>query len=185
MIAACRRRGRSALGRLLQARASALPRRPRPRSPPVPSAKCGMVTSHPVSATARRRPIRRRRGPLAGQSRTLSGGGFFFEGACHTFDFLDFLFGPIVDVRAFAGNQGGAYRPEDIVTATYQVCFGRASEAVPGATPRTSTRNTTRSWATRGRIRFFDVAAGADPRSSTARQSRRFRSPTRTTSINR
>ncbi len=49
----------------------------------------------------------------------LSGGGFFFEGACHTFDFLDFLFGPIVDVRGFAANQAGASRPEDIVTAMY------------------------------------------------------------------
>jgi predicted dehydrogenase len=53
-----------------------------------------------------------------------SGGGFFFEGACHTFDFLDFLFGPIVDVRALAGNQAGAYRPEDVVTATYRFASG-------------------------------------------------------------
>jgi 1,5-anhydro-D-fructose reductase (1,5-anhydro-D-mannitol-forming) len=54
----------------------------------------------------------------------MSGGGFFFEGVCHTFDFLDFLFGPIVDVRGFAGNQGGAYRPEDVVTATYRFASG-------------------------------------------------------------
>lgn len=54
----------------------------------------------------------------------LSGGGFFFEAVCHTFDFLDFLFGPIADVRAFAANQGGAYRPEDIVTATYRFASG-------------------------------------------------------------
>jgi len=54
----------------------------------------------------------------------LSGGGFFFEGVCHTFDFLDFLFGPIADVRAFAGNQAGAYRPEDIVTASYRFASG-------------------------------------------------------------
>ena len=54
----------------------------------------------------------------------LSGGGFFFEGACHTFDFLDYLFGPIADVRAFAGNQAGAYQPEDIVTATYRFASG-------------------------------------------------------------
>jgi predicted dehydrogenase len=53
-----------------------------------------------------------------------SGGGFFFEGACHTFDFLDFLFGPVVDVRALAGNQARAYRPEDIVTATYRFASG-------------------------------------------------------------
>ena len=54
----------------------------------------------------------------------LSGGGFFFEAVCHTFDFLDFLFGPIADVRAFAGNQAGAYRPEDIVTAAYRFASG-------------------------------------------------------------
>jgi predicted dehydrogenase len=54
----------------------------------------------------------------------LSGGGFFFEGACHTLDFLEFLFDPITDVRAFAGNQGGAYRPEDIVNATYRFASG-------------------------------------------------------------
>jgi predicted dehydrogenase len=54
----------------------------------------------------------------------LSGGGFFFEAACHTFDFLDFMFGPIVDVRGFAGNQAGAYRPEDIVSATYRFASG-------------------------------------------------------------
>jgi len=54
----------------------------------------------------------------------LSGGGFFFEAACHTFDFLDFLFGPIAEVRAFAGNQARAYRPEDVVTATFRFASG-------------------------------------------------------------
>jgi predicted dehydrogenase len=54
----------------------------------------------------------------------LSGGGFFFEAACHTFDFLDFLFGPIAEVRGFSGNQGGRYRAEDVVTATYRFASG-------------------------------------------------------------
>ena len=54
----------------------------------------------------------------------LSGGGFFFESACHTLDFLDFLFGPIREVRAFAGNQAGAWSPEDVVTATYHFQSG-------------------------------------------------------------
>jgi predicted dehydrogenase len=54
----------------------------------------------------------------------LSGGGFFFEGACHTFDFLDFLFGPIEEVRAFAGNHAHAYRAEDVVAATYRFASG-------------------------------------------------------------
>ena len=54
----------------------------------------------------------------------LSGGGFFFESACHTFDFLDFLFGPIREVRAFAANQAGAWSPEDVVAATYHFQSG-------------------------------------------------------------
>jgi len=60
----------------------------------------------------------------------LSGGGFFFEGACHTFDFLDYLLGPISEVRAFAGNQAGAYEPEDIVTATYRFASGMFGSGV-------------------------------------------------------
>ncbi len=55
---------------------------------------------------------------------SLSGGGFFFEMVCHTFDILDFLFGPIDRVHGFADNQAGAYAPEDIVTATYRFASG-------------------------------------------------------------
>ena len=54
----------------------------------------------------------------------LSGGGFFFESACHTLDFLDFVFGPVREVRGFAANQAGAYRPEDTVAATYRFASG-------------------------------------------------------------
>jgi predicted dehydrogenase len=54
----------------------------------------------------------------------LSGGGFFFESACHTLDFLDFLFGPIESVQGFAGNQAGMWQPEDVVTASYRFASG-------------------------------------------------------------
>jgi predicted dehydrogenase len=54
----------------------------------------------------------------------LSGGGFFFEAVCHTFDFLDFLFGPIDDVHGIAANMAGAYRPEDTVVASYRFASG-------------------------------------------------------------
>jgi len=54
----------------------------------------------------------------------LSGGGFFFESACYTLDFLDFVFGPVREVRGFAANQAGAYRPEDTVAATYRFASG-------------------------------------------------------------
>jgi predicted dehydrogenase len=54
----------------------------------------------------------------------LSGGGLFFEGACHTMDILDFLFGPIEDVRGFAINQGGKYKSEDLITGSYRFASG-------------------------------------------------------------
>jgi len=49
-----------------------------------------------------------------------SGGGLFFEAVCHTFDFLDYLFGPVVEVSGIAANRAGAYRPEDTVAAAYR-----------------------------------------------------------------
>ena len=53
-----------------------------------------------------------------------SGGGLFVDMVSHTLDFLDFVLGPIEQVRAFAGNQAGAYRAEDIVAATYRFASG-------------------------------------------------------------
>jgi predicted dehydrogenase len=49
-----------------------------------------------------------------------SGGGLFVDMVSHTLDFLDYLFGPIASVRGLAGNQAGAYGPEDVVVASYQ-----------------------------------------------------------------
>lgn len=54
----------------------------------------------------------------------LSGGGFFLDLASHTLDFLDFLFGPITDVHGFAANRAGAYRPEDLIVASYRFASG-------------------------------------------------------------
>jgi predicted dehydrogenase len=53
-----------------------------------------------------------------------SGGGLFVDIMTHTLDFLDFIFGPIDDVRAFAGNQAATYRAEDTVTACYRFASG-------------------------------------------------------------
>jgi 1,5-anhydro-D-fructose reductase (1,5-anhydro-D-mannitol-forming) len=53
-----------------------------------------------------------------------SGGGLFVDMASHTLDFLDLLFGPIEDVRALAGNQGGAYAAEDTVAASFRFASG-------------------------------------------------------------
>lgn len=49
----------------------------------------------------------------------LSGGGLFVDLASHTLDVLDYLLGPIGEVKGFASNQSGQYQVEDIVTTTY------------------------------------------------------------------
>lgn len=54
----------------------------------------------------------------------LAGGGLFFDLASHTLDILDFLLGPIQEVKGFASNQTGLYEAEDIVTGSYRFSSG-------------------------------------------------------------
>lgn len=49
----------------------------------------------------------------------LSGGGLFVDLASHALDILDYLLGPIGEVKGFARNQSGKQRVEDIVTTSY------------------------------------------------------------------
>jgi predicted dehydrogenase len=49
----------------------------------------------------------------------ISGGGHFFDLACHQLDYLDYLLGPIQKVRSIALNQSGLYKAEDFVTAEF------------------------------------------------------------------
>jgi len=49
-----------------------------------------------------------------------SGGGLFFEAACHGLDALDWLLGPLERVQGQAANQAGAWAPEDIVAGTWR-----------------------------------------------------------------
>ncbi|WP_409415353.1 Gfo/Idh/MocA family protein [Flavobacterium sp. PS2] len=49
----------------------------------------------------------------------LSGGGIFVDLACHTLDFLDFVFGPIKSVRGHATSQLMAYPAEDSVSMSF------------------------------------------------------------------
>lgn len=51
-------------------------------------------------------------------------GGVFFDAACHTLDFLAYVFGPIRQVFGLADNQAGANEQEDIVAATYRFDAG-------------------------------------------------------------
>ncbi|MFP4622475.1 MAG: Gfo/Idh/MocA family protein [Bacteroidales bacterium] len=50
----------------------------------------------------------------------ISGGGYFVDLAPHQLDFLDYLFGPIVNPRGFARNQANLYEPEDIVSTVWE-----------------------------------------------------------------
>lgn len=54
----------------------------------------------------------------------IAGGGFFYDLASHTFDYLDFVFGPINQVQGLAANQAGLYQAEDIVVANFKFTSG-------------------------------------------------------------
>ena len=53
-----------------------------------------------------------------------AGGGPFFEGAVHTLDILDFLFGPMEVVTSSASARGEDPRLEDLVDARYRFANG-------------------------------------------------------------
>jgi len=54
----------------------------------------------------------------------ISGGGFFMDLACHTFDYLDFILGPIIKAKGHNGNQAGEYPAEDTVSASFTFASG-------------------------------------------------------------
>lgn len=56
----------------------------------------------------------------------ISGGGHFFDLACHQLDWLDFAFGPIENVKSLALNQAGLYKPEDFITSEFVFSNGIA-----------------------------------------------------------
>jgi predicted dehydrogenase len=49
----------------------------------------------------------------------ISGAGHFFDLASHQFDFLDFLLGPVKEVKGNAQNLAGLYPAEDTVSGTW------------------------------------------------------------------
>ena len=50
----------------------------------------------------------------------ISGAGHFYDLASHQFDYLDFVFGKVTDVKGIAANLAGLYRAEDTVTASWK-----------------------------------------------------------------
>jgi 1,5-anhydro-D-fructose reductase (1,5-anhydro-D-mannitol-forming) len=54
----------------------------------------------------------------------LSGGGYFYDLACHQIDLLQFLLGPIVKAKGYAENKAGLYQAEDTVSAEWTFASG-------------------------------------------------------------
>ena len=50
----------------------------------------------------------------------IAGAGHFYDLASHQFDYLDFLFGPVKEVKGIAVNQAGLYPAEDTVTGSFR-----------------------------------------------------------------
>jgi 1,5-anhydro-D-fructose reductase (1,5-anhydro-D-mannitol-forming) len=54
----------------------------------------------------------------------IAGGGRFVDMGSHQLDFLDYLFGPIIDVSGHAACLSGAHSAEDTVSATFRFTNG-------------------------------------------------------------
>jgi len=50
----------------------------------------------------------------------IAGGGHFFDLASHQFNYLDFVFGPVTDVKGIATNLAELYPAEDTVSGTWK-----------------------------------------------------------------
>jgi len=50
----------------------------------------------------------------------IAGGGYFVDLASHTFDILDFYFGPVAQASGYANNHAHLYPAEDIVSCAFR-----------------------------------------------------------------
>jgi predicted dehydrogenase len=58
-----------------------------------------------------------------------AGGGIFVDVACHTLDILDYIFGPLQDVKGSASNVGSPYDVEDSVRMHFKLSSGARGTA--------------------------------------------------------
>ncbi|HRW03933.1 MAG TPA: Gfo/Idh/MocA family oxidoreductase [Caldilineaceae bacterium] len=54
----------------------------------------------------------------------IAGGGLFVDLASHTFDYLDYFLGPVVQVEGHASNVAGHYAAEDTVVCSFAFASG-------------------------------------------------------------
>ena len=117
-----------------------------------------MAVSYVTAAAAGRVGVRERAGAMAREPARCRAAASSSSPCCHTFDFLDFLFGPIVDVRGFAANQAGRYDAEDVVAASYRFASGVYGTRHVAASRPMRTSSTPSSSAPPGRLRFSTFA---------------------------
>ena len=63
------------------------------------------------------------------QSEVAGGGGYFYDLACHQFDILQYLFGPIIEAEGFCQNMAGLYKEADTINACFRFASGLTGSA--------------------------------------------------------
>ena len=112
------------------------------------------------------------------------GRGLLLRVGCHTFDFLDFLFGPDRRRARLRRQPGGPLRDRGRDRGHLSLRVRRATAAARGATRPTATRSTPSSSARPGAC-ASRLRAGADPRAARRHGRRACRSATPSTSTSR
>lgn len=85
----------------------------------------------------------------------VSGGGYFYDLACHQLDALDFLFGPIKNANGYAANQTNSYAGDDLVVGNFVFENGIIGSGVWSfAANKVSQKETTIIVGSKGQISF-------------------------------
>ena len=63
------------------------------------------------------------------QPEVAGGGGYFCDLASHQIDFLQYLFGPIIEAEGFCQNMAGLYKVEDTINACFRFASGLSGSA--------------------------------------------------------
>jgi predicted dehydrogenase len=86
---------------------------------------------------------------------SVGGGGHFYDLASHQFDYLDFLFGPIAEVKSIVKNQSKIYSAEDILSVAFEFEYGViGSGSWCFNSSKVNDRDTIEFIGTKGRIEF-------------------------------
>ena len=63
------------------------------------------------------------------QPEVAGGGGYFYDLASHQIDFLQYLFGPIIEAEGFCQNMAGLYKVEATINACFRFASGLSGSA--------------------------------------------------------